>query len=91
MGMDLFSVSGTSGISYNWTAWRWLIGKLNEWGVDTSEFTDHNDGDRISADTCRAVADALEAHIDEIDDLETREFYREGIQAWRECNGFRQW
>lgn len=71
MGMDLEPIrpskdapKGDNGFyqwnRYNWTGWSWLVEKLDEWGVDISEFADMNDGDEISEATCRAVADAIE-------------------------------
>jgi hypothetical protein len=92
MGMDLSPINAKlEGLSYNWDAWLFLMEKLNEWGVDTREFSGSNDGELISASTCRAVADALEAHVDEIPGEKNRKFFRAGIEAWRHSNGFCQW
>ena len=86
MGMDLVGVD----LSYNWRSWGFLISRLNEWGVDTSEFRGTNDGDIISKETCIAVADAIERHLCELDD-DDREFLEPHIDKWRTCNGCEQW
>jgi len=67
MGMDLQSLNTeVLDTSYNWAAWRDIVGRFEKWGIDTSEFRFANDGELINARTCMDVADALEAHIDEI-------------------------
>ena len=94
MGMDLHSVASTIGeplwIPYNWNGWRWLIEHLQKWGVDTKQFSFSNDGELISDEVCKAVASALSAHIDELDD-EHRSWIEPHIVAWRSSGGFRQW
>jgi len=86
MGMDLIG----SGLSYNWTGWRDLLQLLEQWEVDVSEFRGTNDGDPISPETCRAVADAIETHLDELED-ETRNWLEPQIRHWRNCNGCYQY
>lgn len=86
MGMDLIGAE----LSYNWASWEWLVIHLDSWGVDVSEFKGTNDGDPISKETCMAVADALEAHIDELDESH-REWIRLHIERWQNCNGCFQW
>jgi hypothetical protein len=72
--MDLVPVKGRKVLSYNLAGWAWLIRWLNRWGVDTSEFSESNDGELISDPTCRAVADALEKHPEELrKDLEAED------------------
>ena len=78
------------GLNYNLDDWGWLRGQLRVWGVDTAQFSDCNDGERIPAKVCRQVADALAAHLDEIDG-EEREWWQPQIQIWRTGGGFRQW
>jgi hypothetical protein len=86
MGMDLIG----AGLSYNWAGWHWLVNRLLYWGVDVRELTFHNDGDLISKETCVAVADALEAHLHELDE-EERIWIEPHIEQWRNCNGCSQW
>ena len=59
--MDLIG----TGLSFNWEGWRELVSKLEEWGVDTSEFCFHNSGKLISEETCKSVAAVIEQHRDE--------------------------
>lgn len=54
----------TEPLEYTWGSWATLIRYLQEWGFDTDEFKMVNDGDPICADTCQAVAEALENRRD---------------------------
>lgn len=84
MGMDL-----SVGLSYNWGAWRRLIYLLQSWGVDTSEFSCYNDGELISRNTCLAVAWAIEANLEFLDECE-REWLEPHIELWRYSGGVTQ-
>jgi hypothetical protein len=75
--------------SYNIAAWRWLRSHLHMWGVDISEFSTINDGDVICATTCMKVADAIEAHLDELEESD-RHWIEKDIILWRTCGGFKQ-
>jgi len=75
---------------YGWTGWTWLVDHLNEWGVDTAEFSGYNDGDEISAGTCALVADAIEAHLVELAEWE-RDWIKPHIDLWRTCGGYAQY
>jgi hypothetical protein len=75
---------------FNLTAWGRLRGWLKQWGVDTSEFTVGNDGQRISATTCAKVADAIETHLPELP-KEDRQWLAETVKYWRTCGGFYQY
>lgn len=87
MGMDLIG----SGLSYNWARWQYLLELLEKWGVNIDEFEYfNNDGHPISKITCMAVADAIEAHLDELD-LDTRNWLEPQIPSWRYCNGCSQY
>jgi hypothetical protein len=68
MGMNLYPKNDPDGesVDYNWTGWNTLIYYLKRWGVDTSEFKDVNDGDPISADTCRKVSHAIANNLDQL-------------------------
>jgi hypothetical protein len=94
MGMDLLPIQPTVGyatpLSYNWAGWRWLRTKLNEWNVDTSHLRGSNDGDEIPSEKCCEIADAIEAHLYELDECE-REWLRPHIVLWRTCGGYEQW
>lgn len=87
MGMDLMGV----GLSFNWTGWHIFLELLEKWGVNTDEFEYfNNDGHPISKSTCMAVADAIEAHLDELDD-DIRDWLGPQIPNWRYCNGCSQY
>ena len=86
MGMDLIG----AGLSYNWSGWSWLVEHLRLWGVDVSEFQFTNDGDPISRNTCLAVAEAIETHLDELDG-DYRKWLESHIDRWRQCRGCEQW
>jgi hypothetical protein len=73
-------------LSYNWPAWRELRNLIESWGIPTSEFVDHNNGDKISETTCVEVAKAMEENIESIP-----EWLSEDIAAWKNSGGFRQW
>ena len=81
---------GPMGLQYNLDDWGWLRQQLRGWGVDTARFSGCNDGERIPATVCRQVADALAAHLGELDG-EQRKWLRPQIRVWRTGGGFRQW
>lgn len=74
---------------YNCSGWSWILEHLEKWGVDTSDFAGSNDDALIPESKCREVADAIEAHIAELDD-EDQKWLREHIQLWRTCGGYIQ-
>lgn len=101
MGMDLKPINPSAGAPrhadgeikwgrYNWSGWRWLVDHLNEWGVDTSEFKGMNDGDPISEGTCIKVAEAIEAHLDELE-LRDQQWLKNHPTLWRTCGGYLQY
>lgn len=89
MGMDLKPRRGGRVLSYNWTGWKWLVDMLDRRGVDTSEFRFLNDGDPISAATCKEVAQAIEAELPALDES-YQTWLRSHPQKWRESGGFSQ-
>jgi len=100
MGMDLKPINPTPDAPkdedgrlewgrYNWTGWRWIVDHLQAWGVSTSEFKGCNDGDPISAETCRKVADAIEAHLPELEERD-RKWLAPHVERWRTCGGYQQ-
>lgn len=68
MGMNLYPKNDPDGesVDYNWTGWGTLVHYLKEWGVDTSEFKGVNDGDQISAETCRKVSHAIADNLEKL-------------------------
>jgi hypothetical protein len=74
---------------YNWSSWKWLLDHLKIWDVDVHEFSGMNDGDVISEATCLRVADAIEAHLPELDPVE-REWLAPHVALWRTCGGYYQ-
>ena len=100
MGMDLKPIepsddapSNERGIvygRYNWKGWDALINYLNKWELDTSEFLSYNDGDVISDETCKEVANAIEANLHTLSQ-EDKEWLQPHIILWRTCGGYEQW
>ena len=110
MGMDLepinpsddapFEITGNPRWGrYNWCGWNLLIRLLEEKGLDTSEFSGCNDGEVISDETCKKVANILEALTrpetvgethSELDEP-NRQWLESRIELWRTCGGYRQW
>lgn len=100
MGMDLCPVAPSEDAPtdenshiwgrYNWNGWRWLVEHLNKWGVDTIEFSGFNDGDLISEETCKKVADAIEKNLHTLDE-EDQTWLKEDIILWRTCGGYYQY
>jgi hypothetical protein len=74
---------------YNWSGWTYITNKLAEWGVPLDEFSGLNDGDIISAETCCKVADAIDAHLHELDDRD-RAWLGPHALLWRTCGGYEQ-
>lgn len=56
MGVDLIG----TGISMNNSGWNYLLTKLDEYGIDVDSFYRKPS---IEADTCHAIADALESNL----------------------------
>ena len=100
MGMDLKPIAPTADAPielgevkwgrYNWTGWTTIERLLRSWGVSTHEFASSNDGAVISAETCQRVADAIAAHISEMDERD-RAWLEPHITLWRTCGGYEQW
>ena len=84
---------------YNISGWAALYHFLEGNGVDTSEMSGYNDGDRIKAATCRKIADTIEANFEEyLDKFGVTEKDPLGIESckndvllWRTCGGYRQY
>ena len=90
MGMDLITRINVPSIRptkhYTNSGWRKLVGFLEKHGVDTSEFSEFNDGELISGRTCRAVATVIEENSKELEDL-FDEGVDEDITFWSNCGG----
>jgi hypothetical protein len=85
MGMDLLPKMRTTKIPplhYTFRGWATLIGHLEQWGVDVSEFSGLNDGDPIKRETCLLVADALEQHFIELSP-EKKVWLKGHAETWR--------
>jgi len=92
MGMDLIpSLKEVGDLHYNWAGWDQLCDLLAKNNVLTDEFTGVNDGDYISVETCREVANTLENHFEEEKEGWGEGYLRKQIEFWRECRGCRQW
>lgn len=93
MGMDLIPRNenrGAQSLHYNWSGWR-ALGALVPVDLAGS-----NDGERLTAADCRAIADAIEANRDEYNAAFAGEAYgqdpaTEHAKAFRESGGMRQW
>ena len=75
---------------YNWSGWTYITDKLESWGVDLTDFSGSNDGGVIPAEKCIEVANAIESHLNDLDE-EDREWLRPHIVKWRTCGGYEQW
>lgn len=75
---------------YNIAGWRWLYEHLSDWGVNLPDWRWLNDGEVIGQATCLRIANAIEAHLPELDD-ESRKWIEPHIILWRECGGFKVW
>jgi len=90
MGMDLVACNPDAKDGrYNWAGWEYLFELLDGWDVDLSEFSGFNDGDLISEETCKKVADAIEEHLNELE-LDDRIWLEPHIELWRNCGGYEQ-
>ena len=81
---------GTLLLKYPWTDWVKLKTHLEGWGVDAQRLVDTNDGERIPALVARKIADAIEAHLCELERAE-QQWLRPHIRIWRNGGGFRQY
>lgn len=77
-------------LHYNWSGWSFLVEHLNQWGVDTSEFSGINDGELISRDTCEAVAEALKSNLHTLS-TEDQEWIKEDIIRWKWTKNYKQY
>lgn len=77
-------------LHYNWTGWGWLVNQLEEWGVNTEEFSGSNDGEVLSRKTCKTVAEAIEQHIEKLP--ETDQYWlKNHIEVWKWTTRFKQY
>lgn len=79
---------------YNWWGWQQLCEFLHSHDVDLSEFAGSNDGARISAKTCKLVANTIRANIDKytaIWSAATNEESESVAHRWETCGGYRQY
>ena len=53
-------------LNYNLSGWVALLKYIREWGIDFEKVAADNGDDPISPQLCLAIADALEAHYDEL-------------------------
>jgi hypothetical protein len=91
MGMDLVPQQpNAKQLHYNWAGWEFITNKLEQWGIDISEFDGVNDGKLIKERTCKKVAAAIELHLEELDEAH-RAWLEPHIDKWRESGGFQQW
>ena len=91
MGITLVPVNESmKDFEYNWSGWKFLMKCLDAWGVDTNDFSDHNDGSLLSAETCRVVAGAIESNLDNLS-TKDKQWLSGHIDGWRLSGGFEQW
>lgn len=74
---------------YNWSDWSEQIKYLQQWGIDTSEFSGTNDGFVISAETCEKVGYAILSHLDELPS-DRRLWPARKALLWLTCGGYKQ-
>lgn len=90
MGMDLSPKVEGHDLHFNWNGWSEFTILLERWGVNTDEFVHHNDGDPISNETCKRIADELERHLPSMNERDQR-WLRPMVNAFRNCGGMEQW
>jgi hypothetical protein len=97
MGIELISHNPEAGnLHYNWEGWRRIREFARTNGISPSEFADSNDGNDLSAATCRALATAIERCQRQYNKIFAGTYYgrapaREHARIWRESDGFEQW
>ena len=67
MGMDLIPqtrVRQVESFHFNWNGWSQIGDLLDQLGENTNELSGSNDGDKISAKTCKRWARTLSAAMD---------------------------
>ncbi len=91
MGLNLLPANKSlKPLEYNWGSWKFLVNCLNNWGVDTKDFSERNEGSLLNAEVCRTVADVIEKNLDQLAP-EDQIWLREHIELWRLSGGFEQW
>lgn len=89
---DEFDPDGLIWGRYNWGGWSRQMELLEAWGWTAEQmqwFAWSNDGAEIPAETCVAVADAIEQHANELKESE-RAWLLTKVKLWRTCGGYRQ-
>jgi hypothetical protein len=100
MGMDLVPINPNANAPldkygniqygfYNLSKWGRFRDLLILWHIYEDELNDFNDGEIISFDTCLIIADALDAHFEELCQ-EDKDWLKGHSQLWRTCGGYRQ-
>lgn len=97
MGMDLVPLNDNlKNLHYNWEGWRWIRDFAEKNGISTQQFSDSNDGEELAASICSAMADVIEKHQGEYNQVFGGPHY--GVdpaqihaRIWRESSGFEQW
>jgi hypothetical protein len=91
MGMELIPVKSDPLVKpviyYSGSGWSDLWTFLEKHGVDTSEFSSHNDGNLISEKTCQEVAIVIEDNTKELEKLFGEKLVEGTINFWRHCGG----
>lgn len=80
-------------LHYNLAGWSTLRSYLQSWKVDMREFSDFNDGERISAKTCRCVASAIRANYRKLPGID-KAWLRGHATEWErlaKAGGAEQW
>lgn len=81
MGMGYMGRHGTYHL--NWSGHSTMAAILDQLGADLTEWSGSNDGDRVSAKTCRAWASLLEESVGKVMLLEQDDpSYMEGKSSW---------
>lgn len=83
-------------IFMNSVQWNWLRDRLEEWEIVPLELTgslvntEEAEGQKIKAQTCEKIAEAIELNLARIKDQDYIDFLAPQIQKWRDSNGFEQ-
>lgn len=76
-------------LHYNWTGWEYIRNLFESWGVNTEEFSNVNDGQKLSLKTCKEVAEALETNWESLSEVDKKwlEIHKE---RWKWTMYFKQ-
>ena len=76
-------------LHYNWTGWSYVTDLFQSWGVPMDEFAGDNSGEKLSRATCQAVAEAFDAHWNELSEFD-QGWLKPHVDKWRWTKHYEQ-